>query len=183
MSKADSTPLPDLADLPGEATPAKGLLLGVEVIRDHLRRLPGKPGVYRMIGAEGEVLYVGKAKNLKNRVTSYARGLGHSNRIARMIDLTRAMEFVVTATETEALLLEANLIKRLRPRFNILMRDDKSLYLDPSRSCSTANCQASRCTCQERRLLWPLCERLGRQRQPYNVAKGISAALLHRQRL
>jgi excinuclease ABC subunit C len=126
MSKADSTPLPDLADLPGEATPAKGLLLGVEVIRDHLRRLPGKPGVYRMIGAEGEVLYVGKAKNLKNRVTSYARGLGHSNRIARMIDLTRAMEFVVTATETEALLLEANLIKRLRPRFNILMRDDKS---------------------------------------------------------
>jgi excinuclease ABC subunit C len=98
----------------------------VDVIRDHLRRLPGKPGVYRMIGEDGEVLYVGKAKNLKNRVTSYARGIGHSNRIARMITLTRAMEFVVTATETEALLLEANLIKRLRPRFNILMRDDKS---------------------------------------------------------
>lgn len=126
MSKADSSPLPDLTDLPGEATPRTGVLEGVEVIRDHLRRLPGKPGVYRMIGAEGEVLYVGKAKNLKNRVTSYARGIGHSNRIARMIDLTRAMEFVVTATETEALLLEANLIKRLRPRFNILMRDDKS---------------------------------------------------------
>jgi excinuclease ABC subunit C len=126
MSKADSAPLPDLDALPGEAMPKNGELIGVAVIRDHLRRLPGKPGVYRMIGEDGEVLYVGKAKNLKNRVTSYARGIGHSNRIAKMITLTRAMEFVVTATETEALLLEANLIKRLRPRFNILMRDDKS---------------------------------------------------------
>jgi excinuclease ABC subunit C len=126
VSKADSTPLPDLEALPGEATPKVGDLRGVEVIRDHLRRLPGKPGVYRMIDQNGEVLYVGKAKNLKNRVTSYARGIGHSNRIASMITLTCAMEFVVTATETEALLLEANLIKRLRPRFNILMRDDKS---------------------------------------------------------
>jgi excinuclease ABC subunit C len=126
MSKADSTPLPDLADLPGEAQPGFGEGRGGEIIADYVRRLPGKPGVYRMIGADAEVLYVGKAKNLKNRVTSYARGIGHSNRIARMIGLTRAMEFVVTATETEALLLEANLIKRLRPRFNILMRDDKS---------------------------------------------------------
>jgi excinuclease ABC subunit C len=126
MSKADSAPLPDLGNLPGEALPKGGELTGVEVIRDHLRRLPGKPGVYRMIGVDGEVLYVGKAKNLKNRVTSYARGIGHSNRITKMITLTQAMEFVVTATETEALLLEANLIKRLRPRFNILMRDDKS---------------------------------------------------------
>ena len=126
MSKADSAPLPNLTALPGEATPKLGELIGVEVIRDHLRRLPGKPGVYRMIGVDGEVLYVGKAKNLKNRVTNYARGIGHSNRIARMITLTREMEFVVTATETEALLLEANLIKRLRPKFNILMRDDKS---------------------------------------------------------
>jgi excinuclease ABC subunit C len=126
MSKADSAPLPDLESLPSDATPKTGQPIGVEVIRDHLRRLPGKPGVYRMIGEDGEVLYVGKAKNLKNRVTSYARGIGHSNRIAKMITLTRAMEFVVTATETEALLLEANLIKRLRPKFNILMRDDKS---------------------------------------------------------
>lgn len=99
---------------------------GVDVIKDNLSRLPGKPGVYRMIGADTEVLYVGKAKNLKNRVGNYARMGGHSQRIARMISLTAAMEFVVTETETEALLLEANLIKRFKPRFNILLRDDKS---------------------------------------------------------
>ncbi|MEO0465893.1 MAG: excinuclease ABC subunit UvrC [Pseudomonadota bacterium] len=99
---------------------------GVDVIKDNLSRLPGKPGVYRMIGADTEVLYVGKAKNLKNRVGNYARIGGHSQRIARMISLTAAMEFVVTETETEALLLEANLIKRFKPRFNILLRDDKS---------------------------------------------------------
>ena len=79
-----------------------------------------------MFGADQELLYVGKARNLKNRVGSYAKLGGHTQRIARMISLTRAMEFVVTETETEALLLEANLIKRLKPRFNILLRDDKS---------------------------------------------------------
>ena len=99
---------------------------GVEVIKDNLTRLPGKPGVYRMFGADGEVLYVGKAKNLKNRVGNYAKLGGHTQRIALMISLTASMEFVVTETETEALLLEANLIKRLKPRFNILLRDDKS---------------------------------------------------------
>ncbi len=91
-----------------------------------MKNLPPKPGVYRMIGEDGELLYVGKARNLKNRVGNYANGRGHSNRIALMIALTRTMEFVVTETETEALLLEANLIKRLKPRFNILLRDDKS---------------------------------------------------------
>lgn len=91
-----------------------------------MKNLPPKPGVYRMIGEDGELLYVGKARNLKNRVSNYANGRGHSNRIALMIALTRTMEFVVTETETEALLLEANLIKRLKPRFNILLRDDKS---------------------------------------------------------
>ena len=100
---------------------------GVEVIKDNLTRLPGKPGVYRMFGSDGEVLYVGKAKNLKNRVGNYAKLGGHTQRIALMISLTASMEFVVTETETEALLLEANLIKRLKPRFNILLRDDKSL--------------------------------------------------------
>lgn len=99
---------------------------GVEVIKDNLTRLPGKPGVYRMFGSDGEVLYVGKAKNLKNRVGNYAKLGGHTQRIALMISLTASMEFVVTETETEALLLEANLIKRLKPRFNILLRDDKS---------------------------------------------------------
>ena len=99
---------------------------GVDIIADNLSRLPPRPGVYRMYGAGEEVLYVGKAKNLKNRVSSYTRMGGHTQRIARMISLTTAMEFVVTETETEALLLEANLIKRFKPSFNILLRDDKS---------------------------------------------------------
>src|SRR5215212_4166461 len=100
---------------------------GTEVIRGFWATLPNAPGVYRMLDARSEVLYVGKAKSLKNRVGSYARGQAHSNRIARMIGETASMEFVTTATETEALLLEANLIKQLRPRYNVLMRDDKSL--------------------------------------------------------
>ena len=101
-------------------------LIGRALIEDHVKRLPGKPGVYRMIGAKGDILYVGKAKDLKKRVTSYAQARGHSNRILRMIADTRSMEFVVTQTETEALLLEANLIKQLKPRYNVLLRDDKS---------------------------------------------------------
>lgn len=99
---------------------------GPDVIRDQVSRLPGKPGVYRMFGETGELLYVGKARNLKARVSNYAKIGGQTQRIARMISLTRSMEFVVTATETEALLLEANLIKKLKPRFNIILRDDKS---------------------------------------------------------
>ena len=99
---------------------------GPDVIRDQVSRLPGRPGVYRMFGEAGELLYVGKARNLKARVGSYAKIGGQTQRIARMISLTRAMEFVVTASETEALLLEANLIKKLKPRFNIILRDDKS---------------------------------------------------------
>ncbi len=99
---------------------------GVEVIQAIVKRLPNAPGVYRMIDASGDVLYVGKARSLRKRVANYAQGRGHSNRIERMIRETASMEFVVTRTETEALLLEANLIKRLRPRFNVLLRDDKS---------------------------------------------------------
>lgn len=99
---------------------------GIDIIKDNLARLPAKPGVYRMFGASDEVLYVGKAKSLKARVASYARLGGHTQRIAAMISLTARMEFVVTETETEALLLEASLIKSLKPRFNILLRDDKS---------------------------------------------------------
>lgn len=101
-------------------------LTGPALIGDHVTRLPKKPGVYRMIGEKKDVLYVGKAKNLNARVSSYAKSGGHSNRIMRMISETRAMEFVVTESETEALLLEANLIKQLKPRYNILLRDDKS---------------------------------------------------------
>ena len=101
-------------------------LRGVDVIKDNLKRLPGRPGVYRMFGDGGEVLYVGKARDLKARVSNYTRLGGHTQRIARMILMTRRMEFVVTESETEALLLEASLIKSLKPRFNVLLRDDKS---------------------------------------------------------
>ena len=105
---------------------SKPAQIGIEVIKDNLKRLPAKPGVYRMFGRDQELLYVGKAKSLKARVANYAQMGGHTQRIALMISLTASMEFVVTETETEALLLEANLIKRLKPRFNILLRDDKS---------------------------------------------------------
>jgi excinuclease ABC subunit C len=104
----------------------RGLETGAPVIARHAKTAPAGPGVYRMIDAGGEVLYVGKARHLKKRVQSYARGAGHNNRIARMIADTANMEFITTATEIEALLLEANLIKRLKPRFNVVLRDDKS---------------------------------------------------------
>ncbi len=99
---------------------------GPQVIAHYLKLLPSSPGVYRMLDCEGTVIYVGKARSLKARVSNYARLGGHTNRIARMISATAAMEFVTVSTEAEALLLEANLIKRFRPRFNVLMRDDKS---------------------------------------------------------
>ncbi|HEV7292757.1 MAG TPA: excinuclease ABC subunit UvrC, partial [Devosia sp.] len=99
---------------------------GHEVIREFVRTLPAAPGVYRMIDANGEVMYVGKARNLKARVTNYTRPEGLELRLQRMIAATVSMEFVRTETESEALLLEANLIKRLKPRFNVLLRDDKS---------------------------------------------------------
>ena len=113
-------------DVLGSDGAKKKRVAGPDVIRDQVSRLPGKPGVYRMFGETGELLYVGKARNLKARVGSYAKIGGQTQRIARMISLTRSMEFVVTASETEALLLEANLIKKLKPRFNIILRDDKS---------------------------------------------------------
>jgi excinuclease ABC subunit C len=101
-------------------------LKGAALIKDEVKRLPDRPGVYRMVGDDGEVLYVGKARSLKKRVLQYAQGRFHTQRIAHMVDLTRSMEFVTTRTETDALLLEINLIKQLKPRFNVLLRDDKS---------------------------------------------------------
>ena len=101
-------------------------LRGAAVIADVVRRLPDAPGVYRMIGESDEVLYVGKARSLKKRVIQYAQGRFHTQRIALMVDQTRSMEFVTTKTETDALLLEINLIKQMKPRFNVLLRDDKS---------------------------------------------------------
>ncbi len=105
----------------GPSTPC-----GPEVIKAVMRSAPNRPGVYRMLDVQGDVLYVGKAKSLKKRIQSYTRLMGHTNRIARMIASTAEMELITTASETEALLLEANLIKKLKPRFNINFRDDKS---------------------------------------------------------
>ncbi len=134
--KANIDPDIDLADdeveeessLPSleEEAPEGPLAAGVAAIQRYAKLAPKGPGVYRMADAKGEVLYVGKAKSIRKRIVSYARQAGHTARIVRMIAATASMEFVTTTTETEALLLETNLIKRLRPRFNVLMRDDKS---------------------------------------------------------
>ena len=135
--KTDIEPELDLADEDEEqglpqvdaeenGQPQQTLAAGRDAILAFLKHAPSGPGVYRMLDASGDVLYVGKAKSIKKRVASYARPTGHDTRIARMIAATASLEFVTTRTETEALLLEANLIKRLRPRFNVLMRDDKS---------------------------------------------------------
>jgi len=110
----------DLSRSPG------GFAAGATVIENYLRTMPQAPGVYRMLNKAGEVLYVGKAKNLKKRVVAYTRSQGLSLRIQRMVGETVSMEIVTTHTEVEALLLEANLIKRLWPRYNILLKDDKS---------------------------------------------------------
>jgi excinuclease ABC subunit C len=101
-------------------------LKGAELIASYLKTLPDQPGVYRMLNAAGDVLYVGKAKSLKKRVGAYARGGVHADRLTRMVAETAEMLFVTTASETEALLLESNLIKQLKPRYNVSYRDDKS---------------------------------------------------------
>jgi excinuclease ABC subunit C len=129
IEEDDEPSLPQAEDAEAPVTDDAGgnsLAAGREAILRYAKLAPSQPGVYRMIDARGDVLYVGKAKNVKNRVRAYARPAGLDTRIERMIAATRALEFVVTRTETEALLLEANLIKRLRPRFNVLLRDDKS---------------------------------------------------------
>jgi len=99
---------------------------GADLIRDYAKRLPEKPGVYRMIDVKGEVLYVGKARALKKRVVTYSHILKLPNRLKRMVAETASMEFITTNSEVEALLLESNLIKKLKPRFNVLLKDDKS---------------------------------------------------------
>jgi excinuclease ABC subunit C len=110
-----------------EQPPSEGSLAdGMRIIADFVRTLPRKPGVYRMIAADGEVLYVGKARSLRSRVAAYTQPTRLATRLMRMVSATRTMEFAVTDSEAEALLLENNLIKRFRPRFNVLLRDDKS---------------------------------------------------------
>jgi excinuclease ABC subunit C len=127
LREEDEEPaLPELEQDMELAAAAGPLAAGRAVILNHAKLAPPSPGVYRMIDTKGDVLYVGKAKNIRKRIIAYARPTGYDPRIERMIAATAALEFVSTATETEALLLEANLIKRLRPRFNVLLRDDKS---------------------------------------------------------
>src|SRR5690348_5790149 len=109
-----------------EVLAGSGLAQGIAVIRAALRTMPPGPGVYRMLDRRGDALYVGKARSLKNRVANYTHPGNLSNRMRRMVAETRTMEVVVTHTEVEALLLESNLIKRLMPRYNVLLRDDKS---------------------------------------------------------
>ncbi len=129
MTRADkdTTPAfevaPDAADA---ARPGTSLETGFAYLKDQLRRLPQTPGVYRMLDRRGDALYVGKAKNVRKRVTSYTNPSKLPERLKRMVAETALLEVVSTHTEVEALLLESNLIKRLRPRFNILLRDDKS---------------------------------------------------------
>ena len=117
------------AELAPEAEAATGIAAGVRVIRAALKSVPATPGVYRMLDRKGDALYVGKARNLRNRVQNYTHPTALSNRLRRMVAETAAMEIVSTHTEAEALLLECNLIKRLMPRFNVLLRDDKSFPL------------------------------------------------------
>src|SRR3954467_5287832 len=131
VDEDDEPSLPDVdretaIDLASAPIAAGSLAAGRTVIARHARLAPKGPGVYRMIDARGDVLYVGKAKSIRKRIISYARPTASDPRIERMVAATCALEFVSTATEPEALLLEANLIKRLRPRFNVLLRDDKS---------------------------------------------------------
>jgi len=116
----------DLSEAPAKPARMGRIARGVEVIRAKVKTLPNSPGVYRMLNAKGDVLYVGKARDLKKRVGNYTQPGRQPTRILRMIAETATMEFVTTHTEVEALLLEANLIKRYMPRFNVLLRDDKS---------------------------------------------------------
>jgi excinuclease ABC subunit C len=115
----------DMIDQTSDASPAEPPRSGYAVIQDYVKTLDSSPGVYRMLDADSRVLYVGKARNLKARVSNYTRP-GNSPRIERMIALTTSMMFLTTRTETEALLLEQNLIKQLKPKYNVLLRDDKS---------------------------------------------------------
>ena len=126
MGNAVDSPSGTTGDFEEDGVSRKAARQGHAVIKGYLRSLDERPGVYRMLDARAEVLYVGKARNLRKRVASYAKPTGHSSRISRMIAATASMMFLTTETETEALLLEQNLIKQLRPKYNVLLRDDKS---------------------------------------------------------
>jgi excinuclease ABC subunit C len=125
----DATPADQAAAAASDEKAVGGMAKGAAVIRAALKNVPAGPGVYRMLDRKGDAIYVGKARNLKARVQNYTHPLGLSNRTRRMVAETAALEIVVTQTEAEALLLECNMIKRLLPRFNVLLRDDKSFPL------------------------------------------------------
>src|SRR6201747_3056512 len=126
MIAPDSPPTQAAAAAAAEAEPSRPPALGVAAIERALLTMPLSPGVYRMLDAKGDALYVGKARSLKKRVYSYTQIGRLPERLRRMVSETVAQEVVTTHTEAEALLLEANLIKRLKPRYNIVLRDDKS---------------------------------------------------------
>lgn len=127
MSKNDEEEYNNINELSEEESGSElDLKNGIEIIQEKQKTLPNSPGVYRMIGEGGVVLYVGKAKSLKKRVATYARGVAHTNMLTKVLSRVKDMEFTITHTESEALLLEANLIRRLKPRYNVLLRDDKS---------------------------------------------------------
>ncbi len=144
--------------------------------------MTARPGVYRMLNAASEVLYVGKARNLRARVSNYARLSGHSGRIARMIHETASMMFLTTRTETEALLLEQNLIKQLKPRYNVLLRDDKSFpnILIPTDHPFPMIKKHRGKRSEKGALLRPLRQRGGGEPHPEPVAARVPFAHLHR---
>ena len=137
---------------------ATSLAQGIEIIRQTVKTLPQVPGVYRMINNRGEVVYVGKAKDLKKRVVSYTFALKLPLRLQRMVSETVSMEIVTTHTETEALLLESNLIKKLQPHYNILLKDF-SLYFNHPRPCLSPVRKAPGASTAKREIFWSLCFR------------------------
>ena len=128
---SDEVETPDLLDLDGTPPETGTLARGVAAIRAVLKTMPPNPGVYRMLDRKGDALYIGKASNLKNRVASYTHVARLPHRLQRMVAETHSLEIVITHTEVEALLLECNLIKRMLPRYNVLLRDDKSFPYIP----------------------------------------------------
>ena len=182
----DEARLPEAPEEPAEAIAEGPLAVGHAAIENAVRLAPTSPGVYRMLNAASDVLYVGKAKNVRKRLSSYARvNAPLPARILRMIAATVTVEIVSTTTETEALLLEANLIKQLRPRFNVQLRDDKSFpyILIIRRPLGAADPQASRRAIAARAIFRAV--RLRRRRQPHHhgAAARVPDPLLHRRLL